>query len=237
MTSAEESSPRDRGAILPVAAQVRDFLARLSERLRDSPSRTPLPEEPGTRLRAVTADDDLVTHFATEATAAGCSVHQATAESWIAAVQEILRGHAAKQVVVEPQPQTALTPQRAAALRKALTTAGIAATSGHDDDTLFDADAAVTGVAAAVAETGTLVCASGASSARGTSLIPPVHVALLAASQLVADLFDYFEQLGRWPHLPANVNLITGPSKTADIEGILVTGVHGPGAVHVVLLG
>lgn len=186
---------------------------------------------------AVTQDDDLVARFTSEAAAAGCSVHQANAETWVAAVRGILRERAARKVVVEPQPETALTPERAAALREALTTAGIAAVTGHDDDTLFDADAAVTGVTAGVAETGTLVCVSGASSARGTSLIPPVHVALLAASQLVPDLFDYFEQLGRSTHLPANVNLITGPSKTADIEGILVTGVHGPGAVHVVLLG
>jgi L-lactate dehydrogenase complex protein LldG len=87
----------------------------------------------------------------------------------------------------------------------------------------------------AIAETGTLVCVSGASSARGASLIPPVHIAVLEEGQILADLFDYFEQLDP-QDLPANVNMITGPSKTADIEGVLVTGMHGPGAVHVVLL-
>ena len=71
--------------------------------------------------------------------------------------------------------------------------------------------------------------------ARGASLIPPVHIALLDRTQIVGDLFDYFDRLAS-TGLPANINLITGPSKTADIEGILITGVHGPGVVHVLLL-
>ncbi|MCK4342315.1 MAG: LUD domain-containing protein [Phycisphaerae bacterium] len=129
-----------------------------------------------------------------------------------------------------------MTADRVSALREALAADNITVVTERDDETLFNADAAITGVLAAIAETGTFVCASGASSARGSSLIPPVHIALLSAAQIVGDLFDYFDQLDPKDGLPANVNLITGPSKTADIEGILVTGVHGPGAVHVVLL-
>ncbi len=87
----------------------------------------------------------------------------------------------------------------------------------------------------AVAETGTVVCTSGPQSARGSSLLPPIHIALVSEAQLVADLFDLFPRLAAG-ELPANVNLITGPSKTADIEGVLVTGMHGPGAVHLVLV-
>jgi L-lactate dehydrogenase complex protein LldG len=139
-------------------------------------------------------------------------------------------------VIVQAEPGTALTPERALALREALAGEGIWTTDKCDDDTLFSVDAAVTGVVAAIAETGTVICVSGQSSARGVSLIPPIHVALVAGPQLAGDLFDAFEQLTAWQAWPADVNLITGPSKTADIEGVLVTGMHGPGAVHVLLL-
>jgi L-lactate dehydrogenase complex protein LldG len=188
---------------------------------------------------------------------AGCSVHRVTEENWLQVTVGLLTRAAARRVAVQCQPGTALTQDRAGAVREALAGKGVSTTDKCDDDTLFSVDAAVTGVIAAIAETGTVICVSGQSSARGVSLIPPVHVALVAGSQLAGDLFDAF---GRWHGqllgcpcwlagtasleagrgtrhpLPANVNLITGPSKTADIEGVLVTGMHGPGAVHVVLL-
>lgn len=113
---------------------------------------------------------------------------------------------------------------------------GIDVKSTLDDQTLFSVDAAVTGVSAAIAETGTIVCTSGPDQARGASLIPPVHIAVVSASQILPDLCDYLAQLVDGDDLPANTNLISGPSKTADIEGILITGVHGPGELHVVLI-
>ena len=55
--------------------------------------------------------------------------------------------------------------------------------------------------------------------------------------QILPDLFDLFALLGAKPgELPACVSIITGPSKTGDIELRLVTGVHGPGEIHVVLI-
>jgi len=66
--------------------------------------------------------------------------------------------------------------------------------------------------------------------------LPPVHVVLAKRETLVAALFDLF-QPGKWPKAPPScVALITGPSKTGDIELRLVTGVHGPGEVHAILV-
>jgi L-lactate utilization protein LutC len=109
---------------------------------------------------------------------------------------------------------------------------------GARRETLFQADIGISGVAWAVAETGTLIMATRPQDPRSLSLLPPVHIAVIERGQLVADLFDLFADLEiDKSNLPACLTLITGPSKTGDIELKLVTGVHGPGEVHVVVIG
>jgi L-lactate dehydrogenase complex protein LldG len=95
----------------------------------------------------------------------------------------------------------------------------------------------VTGAVAGLADTGSVIVDSGAGRARGTSLLPPVHVALLPVANLFPDLPTWMANQGG-AILPdiANLTIISGPSKTADIELNLVLGVHGPGEVHVILL-
>lgn len=99
---------------------------------------------------------------------------------------------------------------------------------------ILSAEIGITGVTAAVAETGSLVMASSPGRERLASLAPPVHVAVLAAEQIVSDLFDLFTD--DRPTLPSNWVLITGPSKTGDLELKLTTGVHGPGHWHVIIV-
>ena len=100
----------------------------------------------------------------------------------------------------------------------------------------YDVDVGITDVQAAIAETGTLVIASDPAHSRGTFIAPPVHVAIVRTTDLLPDLIDYWNAHPRPGASGACTVLVTGPSKTADIEGILVTGVHGPGAVHVLLV-
>ena len=100
-------------------------------------------------------------------------------------------------------------------------------------DALFAADVGITGVVGLLAETGSLIVHATASEPRSGSLLPPVHIAIARRDQIVADLFDIFESEKA---LPSNLVLITGPSKTGDIELKLVTGVHGPGEVHVIVM-
>jgi L-lactate dehydrogenase complex protein LldG len=102
-------------------------------------------------------------------------------------------------------------------------------------DQLYDYDCGVTDVTYAVAETGSLVIRGSANHGRSLSLVPPVHVAIVEPKNLVADLIDLFDRLASDGD-PTSITLITGPSKTSDIEMNLVVGVHGPNKVQVFVL-
>jgi L-lactate dehydrogenase complex protein LldG len=196
--------------------------------------RTDLPDSEAD-VRQVGVDADLVAQFAEAARSAGLRVHRVSESDWIAPIAQILSNCGARVVFLETAAAEAAgfaVDQLTAALERT----GIAVQTDASDETLFRVDAGITGVECAVAESGTLVCQSGAGRVRGGSLIPPLHVALVKAPQVVPDLYDCLARYGGGAELPANVNLITGPSKTADIEGVLVTGVHGPREVHVILV-
>jgi len=216
------------------SSAVRDFLSKLRRQI--PPAEVwPLPE-PEETARQVSTGDDLPARFCRAARSAGTLVHMAERASWTTSVVDVLRAAGARTVFLGTPPDGFLSADRRRELADALAAAGFQPISATDDQTLFAVDAAITGVAAAVAETGTVVCTSGAGLTRGSSLIPPVHVAIVGAQQLLPDLCDYLGQAGTSPTLPAQVVLISGPSKTSDIEGVLVTGMHGPLALHVVLV-
>ncbi len=84
-----------------------------------------------------------------------------------------------------------------------------------------------------LAETGSVVLAASPEEPRARSLLPAVHVSLLAEDRILPGLAELFEALGG--ELPSALAIVTGPSRSADIEQKLVVGVHGPGEVHVVL--
>ena len=97
------------------------------------------------------------------------------------------------------------------------------------------ADVGLTSAEAALAETGSIVIRSGPNKSRLVSLLPPIHIALVPESKLTADIFTWTAV--RQGELPANIVLVSGPSKTADIEMTLVKGVHGPKRFIVILYG
>jgi len=109
--------------------------------------------------------------------------------------------------------------------------AGFTVATTYDRTRVDDYDFGITAAAGAIAETGTLVLTDGGTSSRLAALAPWVHVAVLSREQIHLDI------VAALAALPADPNIIwvTGPSKTADVEGILIEGVHGPG-VQVALL-
>lgn len=96
---------------------------------------------------------------------------------------------------------------------------------------------AITGSYCAIAETGTLMLLSGENEHATSSLLPETHVAVVSAWRIVRSMEDAWDLLRRERRrLPRQVNFISGPSRTADIEMTLVMGAHGPFRVHVVVV-
>lgn len=106
---------------------------------------------------------------------------------------------------------------------------------GNSLDKAYDVDAGLTDAWAAVAETGSIVIRPNAGHGRAISLVPAYHLVVLEPKVFVGDLVDLFEKLDKDGNAGGCV-IITGPSKTADIEMNLVVGVHGPGQVEVFVL-
>ncbi|WP_417517195.1 LutC/YkgG family protein [Marinobacter sp.] len=155
-------------------------------------------------------------------------VHRCTPDSWIARLAEILSSRAARNLLVPAAHQIGH------ALRD----------SGRDDlpelliydepieswqDHLFnEVDASITSTRGGIAETGSLILWPTADEPRLMSLVPPIHIAVLQASELYSTFHEALQDQDWASGMPTNALLISGPSKTADIEQTLAYGVHGP---------
>jgi L-lactate dehydrogenase complex protein LldG len=106
---------------------------------------------------------------------------------------------------------------------------------GFKED-LFRIDAAITSTIGAIADTGAIVLWPDHREPRLMSLVPPLHIALLRSDRIY-DSFGDIIQAENWPdRMPTNALLISGPSKTADIEMTLAFGVHGPRELMVLVM-
>ncbi len=95
----------------------------------------------------------------------------------------------------------------------------------------------ITGCTCAIAETGTLVFTTGADTPTATALLPDTHIAVLRADRVVPGMEDAFALIRtERPGMPRAVNMISGPSRTGDIEQTIVLGAHGPFRVHILVL-
>jgi L-lactate utilization protein LutC len=184
---------------------------------------------------------DPAARFCDECTAAGGNVHRAAnSDTAIACVLNLVQAKEARRVLLGHE-----SILEELGLVERLCGLGIEVwrpdepSSGDHREVLFAADTGITGVDYLIAETGSVVVASQPNHPCSLSLLPQVHIAVARSEQIVPDLFDLLnsEKFGDPPALPSCLTLITGPSKTGDIELRLVTGVHGPAEVHMILIG
>jgi L-lactate dehydrogenase complex protein LldG len=106
-------------------------------------------------------------------------------------------------------------------------------------ESIRDAQVGITGVDAAIATTATLIVSTAPGKGRIPTVLAPVHIAVVSLEQLLPRLEDWVARQRvaglATIHDSANVCFITGPSKTGDVEMVMVLGVHGPGVVQVIV--
>lgn len=178
-----------------------------------------------TVVRRIARDaTNLAELFAAKAQAVGMRVTRTDDAGLDAALAKLL----------ELRGKTVVAVRDAALAARASAAAGARLAPNDDADLLFDCEVGVTDVDCAIAESGSIVVSTNGR-IRNAWVTPPIHIAIVREGQILGDLVDLFES--RPDALDAaSTTIITGPSKTADIEGVLVTGVHGPAAVEIVLV-
>lgn len=162
-------------------------------------------------------------------------VLRSDAASWPAMLVDKLTHAGVQRMLLDPA--TAEGAALNAALPTAVQTIPFSRPLEAWKDSLFSSvDAGFTVARSGIAATGTLVLAPDACTPRTVSLVPPLHVALVYASTLHADLHAAMHA-ERWSAgMPTNLLLVSGPSKTSDIQQTLAYGAHGPRALWVVIV-
>ncbi len=160
-------------------------------------------------------------------------VIETDATHWPSALTQVLQAHDVQTLMAG----------RNTVIADTLSTTAPAQLRWYDEDlsqcknTLFnDIDASITTTIAGVAETGSMLLHPTRDEPRTLSLIPPLHIAILHERELRETLIDAVRETQDMNVLPTNLVLVTGPSKTADIQRLLVYGAHGPKALVILLL-
>ncbi len=149
-----------------------------------------------------------------------------------ALIGALLDAHEIRTAVITSEPE-------AEAMGEVLAAAGVSVAPFASVEQAAAADLGVTGARYGVAATGSVVVDTDRAGSRSVSLVPPVHLAVVSASDVVATPSDVWGQLvGTEPaEMPSQIVWITGPSRSGDIEFTLTVGVHGPRAVWLAVLG
>ena len=229
----------DRSANSSPGQGRQEFMSTILDALgrdRVQPPLVPAPVVDDSIVRLCREGEDLAATFTRGAEAVGMIVRRVDAGALLPQVVSLMAELNIKRAA------TAVTtlPAGSAELDDALRAADIDVVNWRDAggaDALYDVDAGITDVHAALAETGTLVCSVDAEHARTMSLVPTIHVAIVRTDDILPDMIDCWARFtDGGAAVPGSTSFITGPSKTADIEGQLVEGVHGPEKVYILLV-
>jgi L-lactate dehydrogenase complex protein LldG len=170
--------------------------------------------------------------FAEQAAAHAWTVRRVASDAALeAVVAEVVAAEQVASVVLSTDPEVE-------GLAAHLGTLGVEVLGGRAPQDAARADLGITGGLFGLAATGSVAVAAGRAGGRSASLLPPVHLAIVAASRVVASASEVWRRMPEhFPDgLPSQLVFISGPSRSADIEFTLTVGVHGPKRVWLALL-
>ena len=179
---------------------------------------------------------ERIRRFTERMTAVRAEVHQTTAEKWLDVLEKVCADKGLTNLLIAPQTALGSQIQAQAERFPALKTYN-QPIEGWKRDMFYGIDAAFTSTHGGIAETGTLIVMPSVDEPRLMSLVPPVHIALLDSRQLYTTFAEAVQEQA-WVQngMPTNALLISGPSKSADIEQTLAYGVHGPKELVVIVV-
>ncbi|HSR50686.1 MAG TPA: LUD domain-containing protein [Acidobacteriota bacterium] len=204
-----------------------EILARIRRGLGESPQTEPLPAP----LDPALSVEDLEEAFRKAVEGLGGSWHAAEDPiQALKAVQSLTEKEEANLCLLSRHPLVERV-VNSGPLEISCVRAGQAA----DMEDLERADIGLAAATWGAASTGTLILSAADEGTRIASLSPPVSIVLLPASGLCSDLSEFFDHQSAETARNSALTLVSGPSRTGDIELTLSTGVHGPGVLHVIL--
>ena len=211
-----------------------NILARLQAATRDTPT-TPQPVcLPGETF----GQPERIQKLKSLMEAVRAEVHVVAQQDWVMRLADILQQKKLETLLYGPGSAVAKRLEEAKAGGVDGPPQLVPYTEAIEDfkETLFQVDAGITSTRGAIAETGAIVLWPDDKEPRLLSLVPPIHIAVLEADKIY-NTFCEMIQAEAWPEqMPTNVVLISGPSKTADIELVLAFGVHGPKELIVLIV-
>lgn len=211
------------------------ILGRLRTALAEAPA-APNPDPPPLAPPEMSREEkiELLTRHMT---AVRSEIHRVGADDWPETLKTLLKKRNARSLLIAPETEIGKTvaqawegggdPPRLVTYSEEIETF---------KETLFQIDAGITGTLGGIAETGALILWPSAEEPRLLSLVPSIHVAVLSADRIYGNFAEAMDAQGWAGQMPTNALLISGPSKTADIELVLAFGVHGPKELIVLIV-
>jgi L-lactate dehydrogenase complex protein LldG len=212
---------------------------RIFSRLNAATRHAPAPVSQPPEMPAISlSQEEKIEKLKTLMEAMRTEVHITAGKNWLNTMENILKEREIKSLLYAPDTDIGK------ALAHRLQSSGgdlpqlIAYEKEIDNlkEAVFKVEAGITSAAGAIAETGALILWPSDKEPRLMSIVPTVHIAILKADTIYNTLSEVMQQ-ENWPaKMPTNVVLLSGPSKTADIEMTLAFGVHGPRELILLIL-